>query len=91
MGYLSDFLLLIEKDVHAPQKSPGRIIIVIKKPYSQLQEELDEIFKWQSEVDVIVDRRYGDRRVSAEPVRLERRKADRRSLKEKMVDVVIPV
>ena len=91
MVYLPGLLLLITKDVHPPKKNPGEMFIIIQRPYSLLREELYTAFKGQSEVDIIVDRRKGDRRVVAEPVQNEKRRADRRSLKEKMVEVLIRV
>lgn len=91
MGYLHDFLLLINRDVHPPEKSPREMLIVIQRPYSHLREELNTAFKGQSGVDVIVDRRHSDRRDKAEAFQIERRRANRRSLKEKMVEVLIRV
>jgi hypothetical protein len=89
VGNLLDLLLLITKDVHPTEKGPREMLIVIQRPYSHLREELVTTFKGQSEVNVIVDRRRGDRRVKAEPFQIEQRRADRRSLKEKMVEVLI--
>jgi hypothetical protein len=91
VGYLPDLLMLIAKDVRSSQRRPGEMVIVIHPPYSHLREELGTAFKGQSEVDVIIDRRHGERRVTAEAVQTERRRVDRRSLKEKMVEVLIRV
>ena len=91
MRSLPNFILKITKDSNRTQTSPGQTLIIIERPYSLLQEELDETFKGQSGVDIIIDRRHGDRRITPEPVQFERRRVDRRRLKEKMVEVVMSV
>lgn len=91
MTSLPDFLVVISKNVKSPQKSAEEMFIVIQRAFAQLQEELDKAFTGQSEVQVIVDKRYVDRRVTARPVQIEHRRTDRRSLKQKMVDVLIHI
>ena len=63
--------------------------IVIRQPYAHLEKELRRAFKGQEDVKVIVDKRNGERRTSRQPLELERRRADRRTPKEELVEVVI--
>ena len=57
--------------------------------FIKIDKELRSTFEGQEDAKVIVDRRYGERRTSQEPVALERRLAHPRSLKEELVEVVI--
>jgi hypothetical protein len=65
--------------------------IIVLRPYAYLVTELHKVFKSQEDVEVKVDRRYGERRTRKEPCSYEHRQADRRSTKEGMVEVVISI
>ena len=65
--------------------------IIIHRPYAHLEDELREAFEGQEDVNLIVDRRDGERRTSQQPVSVERRRGDRRRPKEQLVEVVISV
>jgi hypothetical protein len=67
----------------------GKMVIVIQRSYSQLEMELNSVFKGQPEVMVVVDRRKTDRRSQFQQVAVDRRRADRRRQVEQMIDVVI--
>ncbi len=66
----------------------GLMYIIIRQPYAYLEEELRRAFKGQEDVRIVVDRRSGERRRSQQPAALERRKADRRTPKEEVIEVV---
>jgi hypothetical protein len=63
--------------------------IIIRPRYSALGEELRRAFQGQEDVQVIVDRRAGERRTSRHPVTVERRLAERRRAMDELVEVVI--
>ena len=89
MTSLPDFLLSIAKAAVPPEKGPGSMCIIIKRPYTHLEDELRRTFEGQEDVKIVVDRRYGERRVSQQPVSEDRRRADRRKTKESLVEAVI--
>jgi hypothetical protein len=86
---LPDFLLSIAKAAVPPKKDPGSMCIIIKRPYTHLEDELRRTFEGQEDVKIVVDRRSGERRVSQQPVSEDRRRADRRKKKEPLVEAVI--
>ncbi|PYQ19183.1 MAG: hypothetical protein DMF79_13230 [Acidobacteria bacterium] len=63
--------------------------IVIRPPYAYLEEELRRPFGDQRDVTIMVDKRYGERRLTQRPPDAERRHADRRRVKEELLEVVI--
>ena len=89
MTSLPDFLLSIAKAAVPPEKHPGSMCIIIKRPYTHLEDELRRTFEGQEDVKISVDRRYGERRVSEQPVSEDRRRADRRKRNEPLVEAVI--
>ncbi len=91
MSSMPGFLLRIAKGTNPPQGGPGVMSIIIHRPYAFLEEELNRAFKDQEGVKVIVDKRNGERRTSPQPVAADRRRADRRTPKEELVEVVIAV
>ena len=91
MSVLPGFFLRIAKTTTQPEKAAGMMFIIIRRPYAYLEKELRSTFGGQEAVKVIVDKRYGERRTSPQPVSLERRCADRRSPKEELVEVILSV
>ena len=69
----------------------GQTDIVVHRRFKHLAEEIQSIFESQPDVNVIVDRRCQQRRARNNGIKKERRRADRRQSKEKLVDVVITV
>ena len=68
--------------------NPGRMLLIVRRPYGHLEERLRKAFEGRADIVVIPDRRRSDRRASARPVQDERRRAERRSRKEEMLEVV---
>jgi len=69
--------------------SNGSINIVVRRPYAYLSKNLSSVFKDQEDVKITVDRRYSERRKDEEPQPQDRRRSERRHIKEVLVDVVI--
>ena len=89
MSVLPGFLMRIAKATSPPEPGDGMMSIIIWRHYAYLEKELGSTFEGQSDVEVIVDRRYGERRTRTQPVELEHRHADRRGPKEELVEVVL--
>lgn len=65
--------------------------IIIRRPYAHLLTELMRVFKNQKDVKIKVDDRYNERRTREEPLKYERRQADRRITKETLIEVIISI
>lgn len=89
MSALPDFLMSIAKLKVPPGEQAGKMSIIINRPYVHLEKELRTTFDGEKNVQIIVDRRYGERRKDDQQVPVERRRTDRRQGKEKLVDVII--
>lgn len=79
----------IVKNTNLSEEGAGLMTIVVMRPYPNLEKELRSAFKGQKEVNVILDRRYEDRRKIEQAVEIERRQAEQRRQKEELVEVVI--
>ncbi len=87
---MTDFQVKISKEAHSLKKEDGiKSIIVIRQPYAYLEKELRNVFKGQDDIKVILDKRQGERRKEPKAVESDRRKSDRRTPKENLVEVVI--
>ena len=89
MSIPSGFLLSVISSISTSNKKTGKMSIIVLRPYALLVTELHKVFKSQEDVEVKVDRRYGERRTRKAPFSYEHRRADRRSPKESMVEIVI--
>ena len=69
--------------------NPGRMLLIVRRPYAQLEARLRRAFEGRDDIVVIPDRRRSDRRTSARPIQDERRRTERRSRKEEVLEVVI--
>lgn len=84
------FSMRIAKESLSSKEEPGiKSIIVIQHPYAHLEKELRSVFKGQEDIKIILERRLGERRKKPKAVAVDRRKAERRSPKEDLVQVVI--
>jgi hypothetical protein len=89
MSQLPGFLLRIAKATSSLEGGPGVMSIIIRRPYAFLEKELRSAFEGQKDVEVMVDRRYRERRTRRQAVESERRRADRRRPKEELVEVLL--
>lgn len=71
-----------------PGDSRGTMYVIIGRPYASLEEQLRTAFAGQEDVEVIVDRRYGERRTSQRPVAAECRRSQRRGPKEELAEII---
>jgi len=83
------FSLRIAKKPLSSGESEIKSTIVIQQPYAHLEKELRTVFKGQDDVKIILDRRYGERRMRRQTVGAERRNADRRYPKEELAELII--
>lgn len=67
----------------------GMTYIVIRRSYAYLEDEVRRVFAGREDIKIVVDRRSGERRATQQPVRVERRRTDRRRAKEELVEVLI--
>lgn len=72
-----------------PTGNPGKIYIIVPRPYAYLGDLLAKAFERREDVEILVDRRHGERRTLQQPVALERRQAQRREAKGEVIEVVI--
>ena len=87
------------KTVRATTKSheetgKGKMLLIVGSRYAYLQKTLIEAFEGQEDVEILVDRRQGERRQGERrrgggPVLLERRQMDRRKRKEEVLEVIL--
>lgn len=87
MSILDGVLLRIFKS--GSSKEVGQMTIIVQKPYDTLLKELQKTFMNQEDVNIAMDRRYGQRRTTKKLVTNDRRVTDRRKTKQLLVEVVI--
>jgi hypothetical protein len=75
--------------VMEPRHNPGRMLLIVRRPYAHLEDRLRRMFEGRDDVEVIPDRRRGERRRGRQPTQEERRLAERRLPKEDVLEVVI--
>ena len=83
------FVVRMLRVTEALPHSPGRMLLIVRRQYAQLADRLRRAFEGRDDIVVIADRRRGARRASGRLVQDERRRADRRSRKEEILEVVI--
>lgn len=89
MNFLPAFLSRVFSMAAATPEERGVMCIVIRRRHAYLEKAFRRAFQGQRDVKLLVDRRYGERRVAPRSVPAERRRADRRRLREEVLDVVV--
>lgn len=89
MEFLSLFLLNVLSAAPRPEGTRGMIYVIIRQPYAYLEGVLRQAFEGRGDVKVIVDRRNLERRRRGQPIAIERRRAERRWVKEELLQVII--
>ena len=79
MANRSPFLLRIQKPKEVATESTEEMNIVVRRPHSHLAENLRNIYKDREQVNIIIDRRYGQRRQISKSVSSDCRVAERRN------------
>src|SRR5437667_12845698 len=69
--------------------NPARMLLIVRRPYAHLEDRLRRAFEGRDDVEVIADQRRGERRMSDRGAPVERRRAERRTSKEEILEVVI--
>ncbi len=76
-------------DAEHSDGDPEKVYIVIPRHRAYVVELLRKVFEARGDVEILVDRRHGERRTRQRPVAVERRQTDRRRPKEEVIEVVI--
>jgi hypothetical protein len=87
----SGFLMKIISSDPGIEQSPCAMSIIIRQPYTHLLKEMFKTFGGKEDIRIMVDRRCGQRRTERRPVKLERRRTDRRRPKQELVEVTLSV
>ncbi len=77
------FLLRIQKPRVSAQGSSDEMNILVRRPHSYMADELRKLYEDQDQVNIIVDRRYSDRRQKPKPFNNDCRVSERRSSTER--------
>src|SRR5260370_37195889 len=88
MGFIPQFVLSILGVTEGQGHRPARMRMIVRRPYAYLESRLRRAFEGRDDVDIISDRRRGERRAGARPVQKERRQGERRMTKGQMLEVV---
>ena len=88
------FALRIAETIGEPATSSAKMLLVLMRPYAHLEGEMRREFDGQDDVEVIVDRRFGERRIGERrkggpPLASERRQIDRRREKEEVLHIIL--
>ena len=89
MGFIPQFVLSILGVTEGRGPGPARTRMIVRRPYAYLEGRLRWAFEGRDDVDIISDRRRGERRAGARPVQKERRQGERRTTKGQMLEIVI--
>src|SRR2546428_11706672 len=90
MELLPGILVSILRGNPGPGQGHGTMYIIINQAHAYLQETLRRPFEGQKNVQIIVDRRYGERGPTRGPVAFERPQPDRRRSGEHPVEGIVP-
>ena len=83
------FLLHVVRVADGLHHNPGRMLLIVRGPYAHLEDRLRRLFEGRHDVEVILDRRRGERRTRSQANQPERRRADRRTPKEEILDIIL--
>src|SRR5947199_8736284 len=79
MEFTPTFVLTVLGMTEGSGHNPARMRLIVKRPYAHLEDRLRRAFEEREDVEVIIDRRRGQRRMSDRPVQAEQRRTDRRT------------
>ena len=82
------FMMRMLKSIKPSTRSAGQTIVVVHGPFASLIPDLLNVFKGDRDVQVIADRRSGERRTKKGPVSLDCRRTERRETKPELLEVV---
>ncbi len=76
-------------DAGHSEGNSGKVFIIVLRPRAYLSDLLAKAFERHKDVEIVVDRRYDERRTLKRPVAVERRRGQRRRLNEEVIEVVV--
>ena len=79
MAHPGSFLLRIQKSKMLTKGSTEEMNILVRRPHSHLADDLRKVYENQENVNIIVDRRYRERRKESMPIDFDYRVTDRRN------------
>ena len=89
MALPANFSMKVSKTSTKPRRPIGDLTLIISRAYDDLESELRQVFDGIEKVKMFVDRRYKERRTRPQQADEERRKAERRIVKEGLVEAII--
>jgi hypothetical protein len=89
MEFTPAFVLTVLGMAEGSGHNSARMRLIVKRPYAHLEDRLRRAFEGREDIEVIVDRRRGQRRMSDRPVQAEQRRTDRRTSREEILEILI--
>jgi hypothetical protein len=89
MARPADISMRVSSRGTGPRRPIGDLTIIINRPYADLESELKQVFEGIEKVKMFVDRRYEERRTRGQSRDEEYRKAERRKVKQGLVEAII--
>jgi hypothetical protein len=89
VGFVPQFVLSVLGVAEVRGHGPAKMRMIVRRPYAHLESRLRRAFEGRDDVDIIPDRRRGERRAGARPIQRERRQGDRRTTGGQMLEIVI--
>jgi hypothetical protein len=71
-------LIFAPADLERPDEDRQKIYVIVPPAQAYLADPLSRMFEGRGDVEVLVDRRRGERRTQHQVVGIDRRRADRR-------------
>ena len=87
--FIPAFLMTVLGLTEGGRHNPGKMRLIVRRPYTYLENRIRQAFSGHDDVEVILDRRRGERRVRDRAPRDERRRDARRKTREEILEVVI--
>src|SRR2546425_9720488 len=79
MEFVPTFVLSILGVMGRVGVNPARMRLIVRRPYAHLEQRLRRAFEGRDDVEVVTDRRRGERRMGDRQRPLERRRAHPRT------------
>jgi hypothetical protein len=89
MDFVAQFVLSVLGVAEGQGHRPAKMRMVVRRPYAYLESRLRREFEGRDDVEIISDRRRGERRAGARLVPQERRQSERRARPGQMFEIVI--
>ena len=87
--FIPAFLMSILGVTGGVGHNPGRMRLIIRRPYAYLENRIRQTFEGRDDVEVIADRRRSERRLAHRSIQEERRRDARRKPQEEILEIVI--